>query len=93
MSAALSMARAQPEQIVVVGPRDSDDTQALWRAVHRAYRPFSTALLLEPGERQQRMARHLPWTLEMTTRDGRAAAYICRNFACDAPVIDPKELR
>ncbi|HZC26596.1 MAG TPA: hypothetical protein VE287_06200, partial [Actinopolymorphaceae bacterium] len=24
--------------------------------------------------------------------DGRPAAYVCRNFVCDRPVIDPAEL-
>jgi uncharacterized protein YyaL (SSP411 family) len=93
MSAALSMARAEPEQIVVVGSGDSVETQALWRAVQRPYRPFTTVLLLEPGERQRRIAKHLPWTLDLTTREGHAAAYVCRNFTCEAPVLDPKELR
>jgi uncharacterized protein YyaL (SSP411 family) len=24
--------------------------------------------------------------------DGKSAAYVCENFACKAPVIDPKQL-
>jgi hypothetical protein len=93
MSSALSMARAQPEQIVVIGSIDSVETQALWRAVQHRYRPFATVLLVEPGERQRRLADHLPWTRDMTTRNGQPAAYVCRNFTCEAPVISPEELR
>jgi uncharacterized protein YyaL (SSP411 family) len=25
-------------------------------------------------------------------RDGRATAYVCRHFTCDAPVTSPEEL-
>ena len=92
MSAALSMARAEPEQVVVVGPVDSADTQSLWRAVNRRYRPFATVLVIEPGRRQDQLGQLLPWTLEMTLRDGRPAAYVCRNFTCEAPVTNPEEL-
>jgi uncharacterized protein len=93
MSAALSMARADPEQVVVVGPLEAVETKALWRAVHRRYRPFASVLLLEPGERQRRLAEHLPWTLDMETRGGHPAAYVCRNFTCEAPVTRPEELK
>jgi uncharacterized protein YyaL (SSP411 family) len=92
MSAALSMARATPEQVVIVGAPQGSETQALWRAVHRRYRPFATVLLIEPGERQRRFGKHLPWILEMAARDGRPTAYVCRNFTCDAPIFSPEEL-
>jgi len=28
----------------------------------------------------------------MPARDGRATAYVCRDFACQAPADDPAEL-
>jgi uncharacterized protein YyaL (SSP411 family) len=28
----------------------------------------------------------------MKDRDGRATAYVCRNFACEAPTANPDEL-
>jgi uncharacterized protein YyaL (SSP411 family) len=28
----------------------------------------------------------------MTMRDGKATAYVCRAFACDAPTTSPEEL-
>jgi uncharacterized protein YyaL (SSP411 family) len=33
-----------------------------------------------------------PFTQTMQAIDGRAAAYVCRNFSCRRPVTDPKEL-
>ncbi len=92
MSAALSTALAAPEQIVVVGPRTAPGTIALWQAAHRRYRPFATMLLVEPGERQERLATLMPWIAAMTLVDGVPAAYVCRNFACEAPTIKPEDL-
>jgi uncharacterized protein YyaL (SSP411 family) len=91
MAAALSTSLAAPEQIVLVGP-DSDDTEALWQAAHRSYRPFAQVFRVIPGEAQTALGRLLPWTAAMTMRDGKPAAYVCRNFACDAPTTDPETL-
>ena len=32
----------------------------------------------------------MPWVAAMKMIDGRAAAYVCRDFACDAPFTDPR---
>ena len=92
MAAALSMSRSVPEQIVVVGSPDAPATASLWAAAHRRYRPFTTMLIVEPGERQQRIARLLPWIGAMSGRDRQPTAYVCRNFTCEAPVSRPEEL-
>jgi uncharacterized protein YyaL (SSP411 family) len=76
-----------------VGPRASAETGALWRAVHRSYRPFATMLLVEPGQRQEQLAARMPWTGAMAMVDGRPAAYVCRNFTCEAPTTRPEDLQ
>ena len=37
-------------------------------------------------ERLDALSRVLPWVKGMGMRDGRATAYVCRDFACRAPV-------
>jgi uncharacterized protein YyaL (SSP411 family) len=91
MAAALSASLVAPEQIVVVGP-DSDDTGALWQAAHRSYRPFTQVFRVEPGEAQAALGRLLPWAASMAMKDGKPAAYVCRNFTCDVPTTDPEML-
>jgi hypothetical protein len=34
----------------------------------------------------------LPPAAGKTAVDGKAAAYVCRNFTCDAPTTDPADL-
>jgi uncharacterized protein YyaL (SSP411 family) len=92
MASALSTLLATPEQIVVVGPPRLESTEALWRAANRPYRPFTTFVRVEPGHPQHDIAAHMPWIREMAMRDGQSAAYVCRNFACEAPTTDPEAL-
>jgi uncharacterized protein YyaL (SSP411 family) len=79
-------------QIVIVGPRGRSDTQALHRSASERYLPFAVVVPIEPGEHQERLATLLPWTAAMGTIDGRAAAYVCRQFACERPVSSPEAL-
>ena len=92
MASVLSASLAISEQIVIVGRRGAADTQALWRAAHQRYRPFTVMLLADPAE-QAALAMHMPWVAEMKMIDNRATAYVCRDFACDAPTTDASVLR
>jgi uncharacterized protein len=88
MAAALSMSIAEGEQIVIVGPRDSAGTAALWTAAHKKYRPFAVITPIDPSD-QSALAAHMPWIANMKMIDGKPTVYICRGFACDAPSTDP----
>jgi uncharacterized protein YyaL (SSP411 family) len=92
MAAALARALVPPEHIVVVGSPAAADTRELWTAAQRDFRPFSTLVPVAPGEPQQRIAQHMPWVAAMGQSDGRAAAYVCRDFVCDAPVSHATDL-
>ncbi|HUE89052.1 MAG TPA: thioredoxin domain-containing protein [Vicinamibacterales bacterium] len=92
MAAALSIAHAPPEQIVVVGARESEGTTALWQAANARYRPFAVVFPVSPGTAQQVLAGHLPWVRDMVPDEGMASAYVCRNFACEAPTSEPARL-
>jgi uncharacterized protein YyaL (SSP411 family) len=92
MAAALATSMQPGEQIVIVGPRDREDTMRLWRRAQRRYRPFAVMIPVEPGERQMALGARLPWVREMSMCDGRATAYVCRDFACATPVTDPEAL-
>jgi uncharacterized protein YyaL (SSP411 family) len=88
--AALSTYHAGVSQVVVVGPAGRQDTEALRRVLARHYLPFSVAVTVHPGEHQNRVSRALPFIEPMAMRDGRATAYVCREFVCREPVTDPE---
>ncbi len=89
MLAALATWHSGVEQVVVVGQPGTPDGGAMLEAVARRYRPFAVVVPIAPGERQNALARLMPLVGPMAMRDGRATAYVCRDFACQAPVTDP----
>jgi uncharacterized protein len=79
-------------EIVLVGERGADDFEALFRVVSETYLPNSVlALLLGDSANPHSGASRL--TQGKRSIDGKATAYVCRNFACDRPTTDPDELR
>jgi uncharacterized protein len=89
MLAALATWHAGVEQVVVVGGQPgTPDGDAMLAAVARRYRPFAVVVPVAPGERQNALARLMPFVGPMAMREGRATAYVCRDFACQAPVTD-----
>ncbi|MFD7692971.1 thioredoxin domain-containing protein [Streptomyces sp. NPDC059805] len=77
-----------PREIAVVGPALSDEAT---RALHR------TALLgTTPGAVVAAGAAEsdeFPLLAGRPLQQGAPAAYVCRNFTCDAPTTDPERLR
>lgn len=88
MAAALSTSIAEGQQIVIIGPRDAEATEALWNAAHKKYRPFAVVTRIDP-KAQAALSAHMPWTAGMKMIDGKPTVYVCRGFQCDAPSTDP----
>jgi uncharacterized protein len=92
MAAALSSAIAEGEQIIIVGTRGAADTNLMWSAAHKKYRPFAVVTFVDPSQ-QSAIAGHMPWIKDMKMIDGKATVYVCRGFACDAPSTDPAVIK
>jgi uncharacterized protein YyaL (SSP411 family) len=92
MLAALAVYWTGVDQVVIIGGRDSADTRTLATVVDRTFLPFSVTIKAEPGAHQAHLSRFVPALGRMDMREGRATAYVCRNFACDAPATGPDEL-
>ena len=90
---ALQLASAPSLEVVIAGDPQADDTTALLEVVRAGYRPQAALLLVPPGSDGDRVRRLAPFTADHAPVDGRAAAYLCRDFACRMPTTDPDELR
>ncbi len=82
-----------PTEVVVVGTPAGDDTKALLRVLRRRFAPGSVLLFRPAGDEPGEVSRLAPYTEAMREVDGRAAAYVCRDYACERPVTDPAELQ
>jgi uncharacterized protein YyaL (SSP411 family) len=83
---------AAPAQVVLVGTPGSDDLAALERVLARTYLPAAVTIVRPAGPAPDALRARLPWLAAMDMVGGRAAAYVCRNFTCEAPVTDSAEL-
>jgi hypothetical protein len=92
MLSALSMYHAGMGQTAIVGPAGRDDTRQLFAALRGSFQPFSVIVGVRPGSGQTRLARLLPWVASLTMREGKATAYVCREFVCKEPVTSPDAL-
>jgi uncharacterized protein len=92
MLCALSAWHGDHAQIVVAG-ESAADRRDLLAEVARVYQPTAIVIPLQVGAAQDALSRRLPFIAGMSRRDGRAAAYVCRDFACRQPVTSADELR
>jgi hypothetical protein len=86
MAAAVTTRLAGIQQIVLVGP--DRDRAALADVVARKYLPFAVTIDLREECRKD-LAALMPFLADMKPPNGAAAAYVCRQFSCQAPVGDP----
>jgi uncharacterized protein YyaL (SSP411 family) len=93
MLVAVQNSLGKPRQIVIAGKKDSAETQALLKEVHRHFLPNTIVILADGGEGQKNLGEKNEAIRAMSSVDGKSAAYVCENFTCKAPVTDPKALR
>jgi len=86
---ALLFALSQPREIAIVGNPDSADTQALLSVARDGYRPCQVVALGAPGTQLPAV----PLLQDRGSVNGPAAAYVCRDFTCQAPIMEPKGLQ
>jgi len=78
------------KEIVIVGHPVDAAAKQLIAEVNSVYLPNKVVQIAPPGSA---LAEISPLLQGKTQVDGRATAYVCRNFTCSAPVTNPGELR
>jgi hypothetical protein len=87
MAAALATSIAGIRQVVIVGEEAGRAGQGLRETLRQRYLPFTISLNLDRADHSA-LAKKLPFIAGMHAVDGKAAAYVCRDFTCQAPVTD-----
>jgi hypothetical protein len=91
---ALDYALGRPFEIAIVGPPGDEVTRQLLGAAMSGYRPHQVVAYGPPAQGQGTgPAPAVPLLEDRDLVNGRPAAYVCRDFACQAPVTEPEALQ
>ncbi len=80
-------------EIVIVGDLEADDTRAMLRLLAERYAPNDVVVVRPPGVAGAAVVAAVPYTAEQGQIDGKATAYVCSGFTCQAPVTTVEELK
>jgi hypothetical protein len=83
---ALDFASARVAQVAIVGEPGAADTQGLLEVARRGFQPYRVLALGDPTSSMLELLRG------RFTVDGRATAFVCRDFTCRRPVTEPEDL-
>jgi hypothetical protein len=89
---AVALALEPPRQVVLAGEPDREDFRALGAVLHERLGPRRVVLAVRSEQDRAWLAGRAPWLAEMKPLGGRATAYVCEHFTCQAPVTEPEEL-
>jgi uncharacterized protein YyaL (SSP411 family) len=88
LNAAAYADRKDVVEIAVAGPKDAPGTRALLAAARGPYIAARALAFLDPAAGTS----ELPLLRGKALVSGKPAAYVCRNYACDTPIVEPAAL-
>ena len=77
-------------EVVIAGKPDSPDVKAMLSALNKRFQPNKVVILRDPED--TKISELASYTKNQLPKDGKATAYVCRNFACKLPTIDVAEM-
>jgi uncharacterized protein len=91
MLSAYDFARGPVQQIVIKAVSGDAIAGKMMGKVQELYLP-RRVLLCSIGEGDGRLRELCPYLADKTAVEGKTAAYVCRNYSCQAPVTSVEEL-
>jgi len=90
MLSALDFYLSEPKEIAIVGTLDSHEVRAFAEEIYSRYLPNKVVAASEPGDTQAEAEIKL--MVGRSAIDGKATAYVCRNYTCLAPATTVEDL-
>ena len=75
-------------EVVIAGNPQAEDTRLMLKALRRKFAPNKVVLLRPAGQESPDIVRFALFTKDLSGSDGKATAYVCRNYACQLPTTD-----
>ena len=90
--AGLYLTLSPTTEVVIVGDPKASDTREMLSIMRRSFSPHVFTLLKDPNTDAERLISLAPFTANHISIDGKATAYVCRNYSCESPTTDAKQL-
>jgi uncharacterized protein YyaL (SSP411 family) len=87
---ALDFALSANKEIAIIGDPHESDTRILLECVNKRYLPESVLACSAPEDTSA--AQTIALLADRPLKDGKATAYLCQNFACQAPINTVEDL-
>jgi len=92
MLLALDFRLGPTQEIVIAQAEAPEQAETLVREVRRHFLPNAVLMLRPQGPEGEILAAVAPFTANLGPLQGRAAAYVCENYACRQPVTSAGDL-
>ncbi|MFQ5650232.1 MAG: thioredoxin domain-containing protein [bacterium] len=79
-------------EVVIAGDPTHRDTQTMLSALHATYAPNKVVIFRPVQEAKPAISQLAPFTEFQRSIDGKATAYVCKNFACNAPTTQVEKM-
>jgi uncharacterized protein YyaL (SSP411 family) len=79
-------------EIVIAGDPQAADTHQMVQALRRQFIPNKVVLLRPPGEAEDKITHLAEFTRYQSSLQGRATAYVCRNYRCQLPTTEVSQM-
>lgn len=88
----LDFALSEGHEVVIVGDPDAKDTRAMLSSLNHQFQPNTVVIFRTDEKDADAIIKLAPYTRFHTSIDGKATAYVCRNFSCNQPTTDIGEM-
>ncbi len=92
MLAAYEFMREKSMQIVIAGKRGAEDTKLMHVVTGKYFLPNKIIMLANLDDFSEEQVKKFSFLQYMSMVDNRATAYVCENFTCKQPTVDPEVL-
>ena len=91
--ASLYFSLSASTEIVIVGDPQAKDTREMLSIIGSTFSPTTITLVKDSTSDNNILSELAPYTASYTSKNGKATAYVCRNYSCESPTTDPDDLR
>jgi len=90
MLVTMNFALAKPVQIIIAGSADDSDTRDMLKKIRSmsilGSIPGMTLFLVSSNEDRARLKKYFSFIESIKQKDGKATAYVCKDYTCSRPV-------